>query len=89
MSRIFDDLIYFIENSPANEVVKMLKANGVKFKSDLEVSNMEKYGAELDSFGPTQDQIDEIEKIAREKGKSIKIPATFEEAMILIEKESK
>ena len=50
---------------------------------------MEKYGAELDSFGPTQDQIDEIEKIAREKGKSIKIPATFEEAMILIEKESK
>ena len=86
---MFDDLIYFIENSPVNEVVKMLKANGVKFKSDLEVSNMEKYGAELDSFGPTQDQIDEIEKIAREKGKSIKIPATFEEAMILIEKESK
>ena len=86
---MFDDLIYFIENSPANEVVKMLKANGVKFKSDLEVSSMEKYGAELDSFGPTQDQIDEIEKIAREKGKSIKIPATFEEAMMLIEKESK
>ena len=86
---MFDDLIYFIENSPVNEVVKMLKANGVKFKSDLEVSNMEKYGAELDSFGPTQDQIDEIEKIAREKGKNIKIPATFEEAMILIEKESK
>ena len=86
---MFDDLIYFIENSPVNEVVKMLKANGVKFKSDLEVSNMEKYGTELDSFGPTQDQIDEIEKIAREKGKSIKIPATFEEAMILIEKESK
>ena len=86
---MFDDLIYFIENSPVNEVVKMLKANGVKFKSDLEVSNMEKYGAELDSFGPTQDQIDEIEKIAREKGKSIKIPATFEEAMMLIEKESK
>ena len=86
---MFDDLIYFIENSPVNEVVKMLKANGVKFKSDLEVSNVEKYGAELDSFGPTQDQIDEIEKIAREKGKSIKIPATFEEAMILIEKESK
>ena len=86
---MFDDLIYFIENSPVNEVVKMLKANGVKFKSDLEVSSMEKYGAELDSFGPTQDQIDEIEKIAREKGKSIKIPATFEEAMILIEKESK
>ena len=82
---MFDDLIYFIENSPVNEVVKMLKANGVKFKSDLEVSNMEKYGAELDSFGPTQDQIDEIEKIAREKGKSIKIPATFEEAMMLIE----
>lgn len=50
---------------------------------------MEKYGAELDSFGPTQDQIDEIEKIAREKGKNIKIPATFEEAMMLIEKESK
>ena len=86
---MFDDLIHFIENSPVNEVVKMLKANGVKFKSDLEVSNMEKYGAELDSFGPTQDQIDEIEKIAREKGKSIKIPATFEEAMMLIEKESK
>ena len=86
---MFDDLIYFIENSPVNEVVKMLKANGVKFKSDLEVSSMEKYGAELDSFGPTQDQIDEIEKIAREKGKSIKIPATFEEAMMLIEKESK
>ena len=86
---MFDDLIYFIENSPVNEVVKMLKANGVKFKSDLEVSNMEKYGAELDSFSPTQDQIDEIEKIAREQGKSIKIPATFEEAMILIEKESK
>ena len=86
---MFDDLIYFIENSPVNEVVKMLKANGVKFKSDLEVSNMEKYGAELDSFGPTQDQIDEIEKIAKEKGKSIKIPATFEEAMMLIEKESK
>ena len=86
---MFDDLIYFIENSPVNEVVKMLKANGVKFKSDLEVSNMEKYGAELNSFGPTQDQIDEIEKIAREKGKSIKIPATFEEAMMLIEKESK
>ena len=86
---MFDDLIYFIENSPVNEVVKMLKANGVKFKSDLEVSNMEKYGAELDSFGPTQDQIDEIEKIAREKGKSIKIPATFEEAMMLIEKEIK
>lgn len=86
---MFDDLIYFIENSPVNEVVKMLKANGVKFKSDLEVSNVEKYGAELDSFGPTQDQIDEIEKIAREKGKSIKIPATFEEAMMLIEKESK
>ena len=86
---MFDDLIYFIENSPANEVVKILKANGVKFKSDLEVSNVEKYGAELDSFGPTQDQIDEIEKIAREKGKSIKIPATFEEAMMLIEKESK
>ena len=86
---MFDDLIYFIENSPVNEVVKMLKANGVKFKSDLEVSKMEKYGAELDSFGPTQDQIDEIEKIAREKGKSIKIPATFEEAMMLIEKESK
>ena len=86
---MFDDLIYFIENSPVNEVVKMLKANRVKFKSDLEVGNMEKYGAELDSFGPTQDQIDEIEKIAREKGKSIKIPATFEEAMMLIEKESK
>ena len=86
---MFDDLIYFIENSPVNEVVKMLKANGVKFKSDLEVSNMEKYGAELDSFGPTQDQIDKIEKIAKEKGKSIKIPATFEEAMMLIEKESK
>ena len=86
---MFDDLIYFIENSPVNEVVKMLKANRVKFKSDLEGSNMEKYGAELDSFGPTQDQIDEIEKIAREKGKSIKIPATFEEAMMLIEKESK
>ena len=86
---MFDDLIYFIENSSANEVVNMLKANGVKFKSDLEVSNVEKYGAELDSFGPTQDQIDEIEKIAREKGKSIKIPATFEEAMMLIEKESK
>ena len=86
---MFDDLIYFIENSPVNEVVKMLKANGVKFKSDLEVSNVEKYGAELDSFGPTQDQIDEIEKIAREKGKSIKIPVTFEEAMMLIEKESK
>ena len=86
---MFDDLIYFIENSPVNEVVKMLKANGVKFKSDLEVSNMEKYGAELDSFGPTQDQIEEKKKIAREKGKSIKIPATFEEAMILIEKESK
>ena len=86
---MFDDLIYFIENSPVNEVVKMLKANGVKFKSDLEVSNMEKYGAELDPFGPTQDQIDKIEKIAKEKGKSIKIPATFEEAMMLIEKESK
>lgn len=86
---MFDDLIYFIENSPVNEVVKMLKANGVKFKSDLEVNNVEKYGAELDSFGPTQDQIDEIEKIAREKGKNIKIPATFEEAMMLIEKESK
>ena len=40
---MFDDLIYFIENSPVNEVVKMLKANGVKFKSDLEVSNMEKF----------------------------------------------
>ena len=64
---MFDDLIYFIENSPVNEVVKMLKANGVKFKSDLEVSNMEKYGAELDSFGPTQDQIDEIEKIQHGK----------------------
>lgn len=49
---------------------------------------MEKYGADLDSFGPTQDQIDALEKIAKEKGKSIKIPATFEEAMKLIEKES-
>ena len=50
---MFADLIYFIENSPVNEVVKMLKANRVKFKSDLEVSNIEKYGAELDAFGPT------------------------------------
>lgn len=47
---------------------------------------MEKYGAEYDSFGPTKDQLETIEKIAKEKGENIDTPATFEEALELISK---
>lgn len=47
---------------------------------------MEKYGAEYDSFGPTAEQLETIEKIAKEKHKAVDKPETFEEALELISK---
>ena len=39
---MFEDLINFIENASKDEIIKMLKDNGVKFKSDIMEDNMNK-----------------------------------------------
>ena len=39
---MFEDLINFIENASKDEIIKMLKDNGVKFKSDIIEDNMNK-----------------------------------------------
>ena len=44
---MFEDLINFIENASKDEIIKMLKDNGVKFKSDIMEDNMNK---ELEKF---------------------------------------
>lgn len=39
---MFEDLINFIENASKDEIIKMLKDNGVKFKSDIMEDDMNK-----------------------------------------------
>ena len=39
---MFEDLINFIENASKDEIIKILKDNGVKFKSDIMEDNMNK-----------------------------------------------
>ena len=39
---MFEDLINFIENASKDEIIKILKDNGVKFKSDITEDNMNK-----------------------------------------------
>ena len=39
---MFEDLINFIENASKDEIIKMLKDNGVKFKSDIMEDNINK-----------------------------------------------
>ena len=39
---MFEDLINFIENASKDEIIKTLKDNGVKFKSDIEEDNTNK-----------------------------------------------
>lgn len=39
---MFEDLINFIENASKDEIIKTLKDNGVKFKSDIAEDNMNK-----------------------------------------------
>ena len=39
---MFEDLINFIGNSSKDEIIKILKDNGVKFKSDIMEDNMNK-----------------------------------------------
>ena len=39
---MFEDLINFIGNASKDEIIKILKDNGVKFKSDIMEDNMNK-----------------------------------------------
>ena len=39
---MFEDLINFIENASKDEIIKILKDNGVKFKSDIMEDDMNK-----------------------------------------------